>query len=381
MAKPPTQTQEYDVFSDAVAPAPLAGKGASSAGGAPGFTNLVAVSASMKAAVEKLQRASLSDATILLQGETGTGKEAVAEAIHWNSPRRDRPFIVVDCGALPPQLLESELFGHERGSFTGAIAARPGAFEAAAGGTVLLDEIGELDLALQPKLLRALERKQVKRVGSNDYRRVDFRVIAATHRPLKANVERGTFRSDLYFRLAVVSVRLPPLRERLEDLPALVEHLLRDARVPLDRAALVRQPSFMRELTRYGWPGNVRELRNHIESCLAMGEALPPGSFDPEVSGVIPLGDMAVDISVPLKEARDTCVRSFEKRYLEAILRRHDDRVSAAARAAGMDRAHFYRLLWKYGLREPGNETREIVINPALAAAANLPDAGFDADD
>lgn len=328
------------------------------------FDRLIGGSDLMQAAFDRLRRASMSEATILLQGETGTGKEAVAEAIHMTSPRRGGAFIVVDCGAMPPNLMEAELFGHEKGSFTGAVAARAGAFEVANGGTIFLDEIGELDLSLQPKLLRVLERRHIKRIGSSEYKPVDVRIIAATNRDLRRDVERSTFRSDLFFRLAVVSAALPPLRARIVDLPGLVRHILSMlGDVPADVEAQLLDPAFHRELSRYAWPGNIRELRNHIECCVALGEARPPGSLEMDITGVLPLDQLALDLSLPLKDARDACLRGFEHRYLEGQLARHHGNVSAAARAAGVDRAHFYRLLWKYGLREPGTESREL---PAL---------------
>jgi hypothetical protein len=192
------------------------------------FGRMVGRSPAMQAVFDVIGKASTSEATILLEGETGTGKEISAEAIHRGSPRRDKPFLVVDCGAMPPNLLESELFGHERGAFTGAVSARQGVFEAAAGGTVFLDEIGELALDLQPKLLRVLERREVRRVGTNNHLPVNVRLIAATNRSLRQQVAEQKFRSDLYYRLAVVEVKLPPLRERLPDLPLLVEHIVRN---------------------------------------------------------------------------------------------------------------------------------------------------------
>jgi len=292
-----------------------------------------------------LERAAASDATVLLTGETGTGKEAAAESIHTASVRGEGPFIVVDCGAIPPNLLESELFGHEKGAFTGAVAARKGAFEAASGGTIFLDEVGELTLDLQPKLLRALEKREVKRVGSNEYVPVDVRVIAATNRELRAEVNAKRFRSDLYYRLAVLEVRLPPLRERPEDIPPLVERILLDidaANRP--EAQVVRDGEFLDQLTGHPWPGNVRELRNHIERSLALRE---PAALEGDV------GDLGASASaaVPLKIARERWTRSFERRYVEDALRRHQNNVAAAARAAGVGRMYFYRLLWKYGLR------------------------------
>jgi len=315
------------------------------------FGRMVGRSPAMQAVFDVIGKASTSEATILLEGETGTGKEISAEAIHRGSPRRDKPFLVVDCGAMPPNLLESELFGHERGAFTGAVSARQGVFEAAAGGTVFLDEIGELALDLQPKLLRVLERREVRRVGTNNHLPVNVRLIAATNRSLRQQVAEQKFRSDLYYRLAVVEVKLPPLRERLPDLPLLVEHVVRNLGiVDEETLSVVRGQQFLAALAHHSWPGNIRELRNYLERCLALRDFAPPrgaGGSAPAPTG--PEG--AVNIGQPLREARESWVSSFERRYLEELLRLHDNRVSAAARAAGVDRIYFYRLLWKHGLR------------------------------
>jgi DNA-binding NtrC family response regulator len=324
------------------------------------FGNLVGRSAPMRSLFELLQRAAVSEATVLIEGETGTGKEATAEAIHREGNRRNGPFVVIDCGAIPGQLLESELFGHERGAFTGAVATREGAFQAAAGGTIFLDEIGELSLDLQPKILRALERRQAKPVGATQYEQFDARVIAATNRSLRAEVHAQRFRSDLYYRLAVVQVKLPPLRERLSDLPLLVENMLRNLGVhELPISAQLRSQRFLDRAMHYRWPGNVRQLRNYIERCVALGDPNLPTNLDtmpPPPSGAPLEGIDSIDISQPLKFARERCVGNFERRYLEALLRKHNDNVSAAARAAGVDRIHFYRLLWKHGLRDHNAE-------------------------
>jgi two-component system response regulator GlrR len=316
------------------------------------FGTMVGRSASMRAVFAMCEQAAASDSTVLIEGETGTGKEATAEAIHRESGRGTGPFVVVDCGAIPPQLLESELFGHERGAFTGAVSSRRGAFEAASGGTIFLDEIGELGLDLQPKLLRALERREIKPVGADHYAPVDVRVLAATNRNLREEVTARRFRSDLYYRVAVLRVRLPPLRERKEDLGVLLEHLL-EVLGAVDRpeARPLRTEAFVNEVARHAWPGNVRELRNYVERCLAMREQPPPPeleTLDPPPGGDGP----ALDISRPLKVAREAWIAEFERRYLTELLRHHDDNVTVAARAAGVDRIHFYRLLWKHGLRE-----------------------------
>jgi transcriptional regulator with PAS, ATPase and Fis domain len=319
------------------------------------FGRMVGQAPAMRAAFALLERAATSEATVLLEGETGTGKEVTTESIHLESSRRDGPLIVVDCGAIPPDLLESELFGHEAGAFTGAVKAREGAFEAANGGTIFLDEIGELSAALQPKLLRVLERKEAKRVGSNKYNSVDVRVVAATNRNLKTEVNAKRFRSDLYYRLAVVTVRLPPLRERIDDLPLLVERILEslDAK-DHPEAPQIRAPEFMQELARHAWPGNVRELRNYIERCLALRDTRQPlgttagEGAEPSAANA---GRVEVDTSRSLKEGRDAAIQVFEHRYLEQVLREANGNVAQAARAASVDRIYMYRLLWRHGLR------------------------------
>jgi DNA-binding NtrC family response regulator len=310
------------------------------------FGVMVGGSLVMRRMFATLERAAHSDATVLIEGETGTGKEAAAESIHAAGARADGPFVVVDCGAIPANLLESELFGHERGAFTGAVDARKGAFEEAEGGTLFLDEIGELAPELQPKLLRALERREVKRVGAARHRRVDVRIVAATHRDLRAEVNARTFRSDLFYRLAVLDVRVPPLRERREDIPLLVEHFLTTlAAADEEAAALLRSAGFQDELRHHSWPGNVRELRNYLERCLALHEHAPL------VSEPAAETDAPIDLSRPLREVREAAARRVEHRYVVEVLRRHDGNVTAAARAAGVDRIHFYRILARQGLR------------------------------
>jgi DNA-binding NtrC family response regulator len=258
--------------------------------------------------------------------------------------------------------MESELFGHEKGAFTGADRARVGAFEAASGGTLLLDEIGELPLDLQPKLLRVLESRQLSRVGSHTRIAVDVRVIAATNRNLKEEVNARRFRSDLYYRLAVLEIALPPLRQRPEDIPLLVDAILVRAGSPAAAAAQLREPAQLAELQRHSWPGNVRELRNYVERCIAFDEPPPlslreggsVGSFvEPAPAAV---SAEAIDASRPIREERERVVARFERDYLEKLLAAHAGNVSAAARTAGVDRIHLYRLLWKAGLREVGQK-------------------------
>src|SRR5215468_8391496 len=297
-----------------------------------------------------MERAAASDVTVLLEGETGTGKSQAAESIHRQSSRRDHSFLVVDCGALPPNLLESELFGHEKGAFTGAVTRRVGVFEEARGGTVFLDEIGELPLELQPKLLRVLEAREIRRLGTNSYTPVDVRIITASNRDLRAEVNAGRFRSDLYFRLAVVKITLPPLRQRAEDMPLIVEKLISglgaDARVK----ATLLDPAFVAQLQRSAWPGNIRELRNHLERCVVLQETLLPG--EGEETGR-PDGEATqIDPRIPYPEARRRALDAFERQYVEALLQLHGGKVSQAAASADIDRVHLYRLIKRHRVRD-----------------------------
>jgi two-component system, NtrC family, nitrogen regulation response regulator GlnG len=287
---------------------------------------------------------------VLIQGETGTGKEGCAEGIHAGGKRRDGPFVIVDLAGIAPTLIESELFGHVKGAFTGAQSDRAGVFERAQGGTVFLDEVGELPPEIQPRLLRVLERRQVKRVGANDYRTVDVRVIAATHVDLEGAVKAGKFREDLFHRLAVLRVTLPPLRERLDDIPLLVDTVL--GRMGRPPSALSDQTRAL--LSQYPWPGNVRELRNVVERVVNMGEEALPDispivSVDkPRTSGSVVVGPPELDL--PFKEAKERLIEGFEKDYLKGLLERCGGNVSRASREAGIDRVYLRKLLKKHGL-------------------------------
>jgi transcriptional regulator with PAS, ATPase and Fis domain len=309
----------------------------------PRFGSLVGRSAAMRAVFAILERVAPSDASVLLEGESGTGKEEAASSVHAASSRRNGPFVVVDCGAIPAPLLESELFGHVRGAFTGATTGRRGAFLQADGGTIFLDEIGELSPELQPKLLRALASHEIQPIGSNRPQTSNFRVIAATNRDLRAAVNVGRFRSDLYFRLAVVKVTLPPLRSRPEDIPVLVEHLLGSISNDAKAKARLADPSFITGLMGAAWPGNVRELRNHLEHCLVL-DGSEPGA--PSSSAA----------SLGYEEARRHAIAAFERRYIEDLLKAHGGKVAAAARAAGIDRVYLYRLIRRHGVGAAGEE-------------------------
>ena len=310
--------------------------------------DLVAVTPAMRRVMARIQRIAQSPAPSLLMGESGTGKEVAARAIHQLSSRAHRPFVTVDCGAFAPNLVASELFGHERGAFTGAHERHIGAFERADGGTIFLDEIGELPLELQPQLLGALERRRFRRLGGSKEIEVDVDVVSATNRDLRRAVNEGTFRLDLYYRLAVVTLRLPPLRERRDDIPVLVNHFLQVCGHDGAPEEVV-SPEVMAKLRVHHWPGNVRELRNWVEATLAMGEA--GELYDAGRTGTTASSASAVSLDVPYKEARAAVVGDFEHRYLSHLIEASRHNVSEAARRAKMDRSYLVKLLQRHGLR------------------------------
>lgn len=314
------------------------------------FGSLVGRNVKMRRLFKLLEDVAKNDATVLIEGETGTGKELIAEEIHNHSPRANGPFVVFDCGAVPRELIESALFGHIKGSFTGAIADRKGAFAEAHGGTIFLDEIGELPIELQPTLLRALDKKAVRRVGANTYEKVDVRIVAATNRDLRAEIQNKTFREDLYYRLAVIRVTLPPLRERGEDIKLLAEHFIK---MFSGGRNLTITPEDMARLQRHSWPGNVRELRNVIErACvLSKGDTL---NLDDAFSDQTPPA-LGIRTDLPFKEAKGQLVELFEREYIVDLMRRHKMNLSAAAREAQIDRKHLRELIRKYGLDPRGS--------------------------
>jgi transcriptional regulator with GAF, ATPase, and Fis domain len=319
------------------------------------FGEVLGPSLAMRSIFGVLERIAPTDAAVLLEGETGTGKDLLARGLHDTSPRAQRPFVVVDCGAVSPSLIESELFGHERGTFPGAVSTREGAFELAGRGTVFLDEVGELPLDVQPKLLRVLESGELRRVGSSRTLRAEARIVAASRRDLKDEVARGKFREDLYLRLAAVLVKVPPLRQRREDIPPLVSHFLALARRRDPRAASVGLSNeTLSALSAHDWPGNVRELRSVLDRAIYITTA--SGEHDVRLVDLpVSPGSAAADLDfVPGRSYRDTrsaFETEFEQRYVKWLLSRHDGNISAAAREAKMDRKHLYDLARKHGLR------------------------------
>ncbi len=318
------------------------------------FGALIGASVAMRQVYALLERAAPTSAPVLVMGESGTGKELVARAVHDASDRRDGPFEVVDCGGLPATLIESELFGHVRGAFTSASSDHVGAFERADGGTLFLDELGELPLELQPKLLRVLGAQEVRRLGARDLRKVDVRVVAATNRDLRREVNAGTFRADLFYRLAVIQVHMPPLRERPDDLRPLVRTLLeRIAHERVLDAVIEPDEDLFAALARHHWPGNVRELRNYLEQLLIL--RVPPNL---PVVGVAPatgsrgvvgeaLGELA---RLPLRSAKQRLIEQFERAYVERLLEDTEGNVAEAARRAGVDRGTLFRTIRRYGI-------------------------------
>ncbi|HEY8210711.1 MAG TPA: sigma-54 dependent transcriptional regulator [Myxococcaceae bacterium] len=346
------------------------------------FEDMIGQSANMRSVFKLVETVSYSSATVLIQGESGTGKELVARAIHFRSPRKDKPFVAVNCSALTETLLESELFGHVKGSFTGATCHKKGLFEAADGGTIFLDEIGDVPMATQVRLLRVLQEGEVKRVGANESIKVDVRVIAASNLDLARAKEQGKFREDLFYRLNVITVKLPPLRDRPEDIPLLSAHFLKMYAGKLGKKIAGIDPAAMEALTVNGWVGNVRELENVIERAVVLTanemislDDLPPNFREaPRGGGDVEIFSLA---HLPYVQAKKLAMRAFERRYLSALLEKNSNNVSSAARAAGVDRSNFRRLLKQYEVgrhkngASEGAEVDEVEETPEPLAAAN----------
>jgi DNA-binding NtrC family response regulator len=354
------------------------------------FGKVIGLSANMREIFATLEKVAPSELTVMITGETGTGKEIIARGIHDHSTRKNEPFVVLDCGSIPKELIESTLFGHEKGSFTGAVGQHRGCFEQANGGTIFLDEIGELDISLQPKLLRVLEQREIKRVGGDRTIKVDVRVIAATNRDLRAEVNGGNFREDLYFRLSVVHVELPPLRERREDVPLIAQHFLRDVASRRGMTLSFGQDAMV-AMASHSWPGNVRELRNVVERAAALTDgpvitrsdlifgreagpsvivahdlmqagaqaaqqaaARMSGAAMPQAtrSGPAIFDAALLKPGLGFKEAKQTVVDAFESAYLEALLGRNDGNITRSAQEAGLTRYHLRELLKRHGLTQ-----------------------------
>ncbi|AKT39213.1 sigma 54-interacting transcriptional regulator [Chondromyces crocatus] len=342
----------------------------------PAFGPMVAQSPSMRTIFEKLSKVAPTDLTVLITGETGTGKELVAQAVHLASPRAKKPFVIVDCGSIPPTLAEATLFGHERGAFTGAVDKRLSPFLEADGGTIFLDELGELPIDVQPKLLRALAERRIKSVGGSSYREVDVRVLAATRRDLVRAVNTGAFRSDLYFRVAQVKVELPALRQRIEDIPVLVRKMLRDLG---DESAYDRVTNeTLERLMRHDWPGNVRELKNAVQVASALhveGEEVDIASHlgslaeTPQASPTLGASSSSVSSGGsipaatfkgrPFQEAKRDVLARFERDYFAALAEEAKGNVSEMARRAGMERAHVRAYLRRHEILSKGEPSEQ----------------------
>lgn len=315
------------------------------------FANIVARSEKMRRVLEMVSQIAKTDSTVYIHGESGTGKELIAKAIHLASERKNRSYVAINCAALPESLMESELFGHEKGAFTGAVRSTKGLFTQAHEGTLFLDEIGDMPLSIQAKLLRALQERQFYPVGSEKPTQVDVRVIVATQKDLESHVKQGLFREDLFYRIHVIPISIPPLRERKEDIPPLVEHFLKKFSRQMKKEVKSLTPQAMQKLMLYEWPGNVRELENAIEYAAAITkQEVISEEFILQAKGILPQEPFK-----PLKDAKD----AYERGYLIHLLEICEGNVSKAAKLAGKYRADFYDLLKKHGLRTGDFKKRE----------------------
>jgi DNA-binding NtrC family response regulator len=323
------------------------------------FPNVLTASAVMRDVFEILQSVADLDTTLLVHGETGVGKELLARAVHFSGARHDRPFVALNCAAIPAELFESELFGFRKGAFTSATENRRGALVTANGGTLLLDEIGEMPLPLQSKLLRVIEDRRVTPIGADRAVEVDVRFIATTNKDLQAEAERGTFRRDLYYRLSVMPVRVPPLRERVGDIPLLAEHFREASARRTKKAVRAIAPAAMQAFCRYAWPGNVRELENVIERAVIVAKT----DTITDVDGFLTGGSERprVDLSLPFRDAKARVIEEFERAYISGVLEANGGKLTAAAKHADMDPKNFWEKLARYGLRKPapGDPGRE----------------------
>ncbi|NOX19798.1 MAG: sigma-54-dependent Fis family transcriptional regulator [Nitrospirae bacterium] len=318
--------------------------------------NIVGKSKAMEQVFKLISTVAPTSSIVLITGESGTGKELVARAIHYNSPRKDGPFVVVDCGSIPGELLESELFGHKKGAFTGAVSDKKGLVEQAEGGTLFLDEIGNLPLSLQTKLLRLLQEREYRPVGGKELKKANIRVIAATNQDLKEMVKKGQFREDLFYRLNIFPIHLPPLRVRKEDIPLLANHFLKKYSKELSRDVKKISAEAMKKLIEYDWPGNVRELENTIQRAILLAES---DTIDTSDINITPL---KTDTTVPRdvdelkrvkKKLREEAIESVERLFVLEALKRNDWNITRAAKDVGMKRPNFHALMRKYNIKKP----------------------------
>jgi DNA-binding NtrC family response regulator len=323
-----------------------------------GFDTLIGAGAAMQRVFEQMKKVAETDLTVLVRGESGTGKELVAQAIHDASSRARRPFVAVNCAAISRELVESELFGHEKGAFTGASARRVGRFESADQGTIFLDEIGDMPLETQAKVLRVLQERSFERVGGAKAIEVDVRVVAATHRNLEAEIARGAYRGDLYYRLRVVEIVVPPLRHRIEDLPALVDRFLDQLATRLGRDKMRIGASAMARLARHAWPGNVRELRNVVEQAAVLASGASIEEDDLRLGASTSGAPVATQVAgLPFAEAKRRAVEEFERAFVAGALRRHGGNISQTAEAIGMARQSLQQKMRDLGMRT--DDTKE----------------------
>lgn len=325
------------------------------------YAQLIGGSTAMRKIYTIIDKIASSDVTVIIEGESGTGKELVASAIHEKSKRNKKPFVVFDCSAVAENLIESELFGHEKGAFTGATGLRNGAFELADSGSIFLDEIGELVLDLQPKLLRVLESRHIRRVGGDRLLPIDVRVVAATNRNLESEVKKGNFREDLFYRLNVVPIYLPPLRKRKEDIPMLVEHFIEMHNQNAEQKVEGVTSSAMEILVSHEWPGNVRELKNTISRAISLmdGTQIEPDDIPERVRVPIARAELEIRDDLGFKDAKEQWIGAFEKQYLEDILKKNNFNISAAAKDAGIDRKSVQRLMKKYEIAGRGGNDED----------------------
>ncbi|MBI3635323.1 MAG: sigma-54-dependent Fis family transcriptional regulator [Candidatus Rokubacteria bacterium] len=312
--------------------------------------NIVTQSREMQDVFDVLKSVTELDTTVLIYGETGVGKELLARSVHFSGPRRDKPFIAVNCAAIPAELFESELFGFRKGAFTSASESRKGVFQMANGGTLLLDDVGEMPLALQSKLLRAIEEKRVTPIGSDHPAEIDVRFIATTNKDLQAEVDRGAFRRDLFYRLSVVPIRVPPLRERTGDIPLLAQHFMEASARRSKKTVRTIAPAAMQALSRYTWPGNVRELENVIERAVIVAKGDVISDVEPFLTGEA--ARTRADITLPFRDAKARVVEEFERAYVAGVLDAYGGKLTAAAKHADMDPKNFSEKLARYGLRK-----------------------------